>query len=63
MIIKYSPTMTMGTLELQYIDYFWDESTSEWVVDYKAEHTYDDNGNMTQFLDYYWDRKHQPMGC
>ncbi|MEZ4908532.1 MAG: T9SS type A sorting domain-containing protein, partial [Saprospiraceae bacterium] len=33
----------------------WDESTSQWVVDYKAEYTYDDNGNMTQFLDYYWD--------
>ncbi|MEZ4907957.1 MAG: hypothetical protein R2771_10060 [Saprospiraceae bacterium] len=33
----------------------WDESTSQWVVDYKAEYIYDANGNVTQYIGYNYD--------
>lgn len=38
-----------------FAEIYWDDSTSQWVTDYKVEFKYDANWNMIQDLDYEWD--------
>lgn len=39
-----------------FIEYSWDETTSQWTLNWKEEYaSYDVNGNLTQYFNYYWD--------
>jgi hypothetical protein len=38
-----------------YSENYWDDSTSQWIIGFKVEFTYDANWNLTQELQYGWD--------
>jgi len=40
---------------VQYIDYYWEPASSQWVAFYKEGHSYDINGNVSYSFIYYWD--------
>ncbi|MDP2891169.1 MAG: T9SS type A sorting domain-containing protein [Bacteroidota bacterium] len=40
---------------IQYINTYLDETTNQFVIEYRTTYSYDNNGNIKQTISYYWD--------